>query len=90
MLDDPTPVADGPTSAVDEAVAFDDLPGRALRLRVDRDVVVAVEPSDGASPTVGSAVTFVETITGRAPAGPTLDQLPKELAAQLERARHIL
>ncbi len=90
VLDDPTPVGDGPNAAIDAAVAFGDLPGRVLRLRVDRDVRVAVEPGAEGDPVVGSAVAFVEAITGRAPAGPTLEQLPDDLAAQLERARHIL
>ena len=90
VLDDPAPVGDGPDAAVDVAVAFDDLPDRALRLSVNRDVRVAVESSTDDATAGGSAVSFVEAITGRTDAQPTLDRLPDELAAQLERARHIL
>ncbi len=90
VLDDPAPVGDGPTGPVDGAVRFDDLPGSVLRLCVDRDVRVVVEGPGTDVPAVGSAVTFVEAITGRAPAGPTLERLPAELAAQLDRGRRIL
>ncbi len=90
VLDDPSPVGDGPPGPVDGALSFDDLPGRTLRLCVDRDVRVVVEGTDATAPAVGSAVTFVEAITGRVPAGPTIEALPVELAAQLDRARQIL
>jgi uncharacterized protein (TIGR03083 family) len=90
VLDDPAPVGDGPAGPVDGAVRFADLPGHVLRLCVDRDVRVLVEGPATEVPEVGSAVTFVEAITGRIPAAPILERLPVELAAQLDRARHIL
>ncbi|MDQ1375372.1 MAG: hypothetical protein QOJ09_2710, partial [Actinomycetota bacterium] len=45
VLDDAEPVGDGPDAAIDVTVAFDDLPGRAMRARVDRDVMVSVASS---------------------------------------------
>jgi uncharacterized protein (TIGR03083 family) len=90
VLDDDEPVGDGPVAAIDALVAFDDLPSRALRIQVDRDVVVgAVGAGDDAVP-CGSAVEFVEAITGRAPAEQVLERVPPDLAAQLIRARQIL
>ena len=90
VLDDPAPVGDGPEAAVDVAVGFHDLPGRVLRLCVDQHVRVAVQPRRDPAADGGSAVAFVEAITGRTDATATLDRLPADLAAQLERARHIL
>jgi hypothetical protein len=90
VLDDPAPVGDGPEGPVEGAVRFDDLPDHALRLCVDRDVRVVVEAPGTEEPAVGSAVTFVEAVTGRAPVAPTLQRLPVELAAQLARGRQIL
>jgi uncharacterized protein (TIGR03083 family) len=93
VLDDASAVGDGPAAPIDGSVTFDDLPGRAFCLVVDRDVRVSVESETfrAVAPTaVGSAVTFVEAVTGRAPLGPTLARFPVDVAAQLQRARQIL
>jgi hypothetical protein len=90
LLDDPDAVGDGPDAPIDAVVAFADLPGRAQRVRIDRDVVV--EPGGSASDGVdgGIAVDFVEAVSGRSPAEAVLARLPADLAAQLARARQIL
>lgn len=98
VLDDPDAVGDGPDAPIEVTVAFDDLPGRPLRIRIDRDVVV--EPADGDGDgggdgggdavLGGGAVEFVEAVSGRAPAESVLARLPADLAAQLARARQIL
>ncbi|MDQ1402228.1 MAG: hypothetical protein QOG03_544 [Actinomycetota bacterium] len=89
VLDDVDSVGDGPDDAIDASVAFDDLPGRALRVRIDRNVVVEAGTVDDVAQG-GSALEFVEAVSGRAPAEPVLDQLPADLAAQLARSRQIL
>lgn len=93
VLDDDDAVGEGPTAPIDGAVAFDELPGRAFYLGVDRDVRVSVDAETfraGGACAVGSAVTFVESVTGRTPLGPTLARFPADIAAQLQRARQIL
>ena len=94
VLDDPDAVADGPDAPIDNGLVFDDLPGRSLHVRIDRDVIVdaANQPdgADGAATKGGSAVDFVEAVSGRAPAEPVLDRLPADLSAQLARARQVL
>jgi uncharacterized protein (TIGR03083 family) len=92
LLDDAEPVGDGPDTAIDAVVAFDDLPDRIVHVHVDRDVVVEVVPggrSSSAEPG-GSALEFVETVAGRGEVKPVLDRLPAAVAAQLARARQIL
>ncbi|MEA3077185.1 MAG: hypothetical protein QOF60_2093, partial [Actinomycetota bacterium] len=69
---------------------FDELPGRALRVEIDRNVSVAADAAVGDAVNAGSAVEFVEAVTGRAPLGPTLARFPVDVAAQLQRARQIL
>lgn len=91
VLDDDAAVGDGPDAPVDATVAFDDLPGRALRVRVDRDVVVEAAGANGqAAAPGGSAVEFVDAFCGRVPAEPVLERLPADAAAQFARARQIL
>jgi uncharacterized protein (TIGR03083 family) len=90
VLDDAEAVGDGPDGALDASVGFDDLPGRAVHLRVDRDVVVEVEDRQVEAAAGGSAVEFVEGVAGRGDATAVLDRLPADLAAQLARARQIL
>lgn len=88
LLDDPEPVGPGLTEAFDVTVAFDDLPGSALHLRVDR--TVRLSPGDPAeATTVGAALDFVERATGRGEPGVD-PRVPAPLAAQLERAFAIL
>jgi uncharacterized protein (TIGR03083 family) len=90
VLDDDQPVGAGPDEPIDVTIAFTDLPGRAVRLRVDREVEVSVTDDPGDAVGAGSAVEFVEAVTGRAPAEPVLARLPVDLAAQLGRARQVL
>lgn len=90
LLDDADAVADGPTAPIEATVAFDDLPDRPLHVRIDRDVVVGPATPDADAVAGGSAVDFVEAVSGRRPAEGVLDRLPDDLAAQLARARQIL
>ena len=91
VLDDDEPVGEGPAAPVDVTVAFDDLPeADAVRLSVDQGVLVAVGPPADRPVAAGSAVEFVEALTGRADADPVLRRLPEDAAAQLRRAREIL
>lgn len=88
-LHDPDPVGDGPPEGFSAKLAFSDLPGWSLALSVDRDVEVSVRTGDDGD-AAGSAVTFVEATTGRAPVDEAFAPLPAPLVAQLERARQIL
>ena len=87
LLDDPGAVAPGPETAIDETVVFEEIPGLALRVRVDSGV--RIDRVDPASATpAGSALALVEHFAGRAPVD-GLD-LPAALAAQCARAAAIL
>ena len=88
VVDDEHAVGSLPTEPIDAQLQFDDLPDTPLRLAVDR--VVYVGPAD-APRASGSAVDFVEAVTGRSdpfpPVGVTWDE---GFAAQLAHAREIL
>ena len=87
LLDDPGAVAPGPDAAIDETVRFDELPGLALRVRIDSGVRIdRVDPASAAA--AGSALALVEHFAGRAPADGL--ELPAALAAQCTRAAAIL
>lgn len=89
LIGDDAAVGPGLAAPFDLAVAFDDLPGRAIRVRVDAGVEVS--PAERGTP-VGPALDIVEAFTGRA--GATADEvegrLPPEVAAHLARARDVL
>ncbi|MCU1351942.1 MAG: hypothetical protein JWM05_1151 [Acidimicrobiales bacterium] len=88
LLDDPEPVGPGPSAPIEASLRFDDLPHLGLRVAIDAGVrITAVDPAD-AEP-AGSAVDFVEAVTGRA-GGDPLAVLPAPLADQLGRAAQIL
>ncbi len=86
LLDDPAPVGPGLDTAVDRTLAFSDIPGFALRVRLDHGIAI-----DRAAPTeadaVVSAVDLAEHFAGRDAPAPTL---PPDLAAHLTRAAAIL
>lgn len=88
LLEDAAPVGPGPESPIDVTLRFDDLPG-ALRFVVDTGVTLAPADPYGAVP-AGSAVAFVDGVTGRDAIDPVLDRLPADLAAQLARAASTL
>lgn len=89
LLDDPAPVGPGPDAPIDVVLRFDEIPDRAVRVRIDTGVTLA--PADpAAAVAAGSGVTFVEGVTGRAPLAPALAPLPDGLAAQLDRAAQTL
>lgn len=90
VLADDEAVGDGPDAPIESALAFDDLPGRTLRIRYDRDVVVDAAGAEDESVPVGSALEFVEGFGGRIPVDTVLDRLPADVAGQLLRARQIL
>ena len=89
-LDDPNPVGVGPDAPIDATVMFDDLPGVALRVRVDTAIEVSRAEPDAAGTSAGSAAAFVDACAGRAPLQPILDRLPEDLAAQVARAAEVL
>ena len=89
-LDDPNPVGVGPDAPIDATVTFDDLPGVALRVRVDTAIEVRRAEPDAAGTSAGSAAEFVDACAGRAPLQPVLDRLPEDLAAQVARAAEVL
>lgn len=89
VLDDGEPVGDGPDEPLEVRLGFDELANRTVGLRVDRDVRVDVLGAGGGSD-AGSAIEFVEAISGRRPTKPVLDRLPADVAAQLARARQVL
>ena len=88
LLHDPDPVGPGPSAPIDVTLAFEDLPGERLRVRIDSGVSIA-RSTDADAVNLGCAVALVEHLTGRAPS-PSLDAVPADLAAQLERAGQIL
>ena len=89
LLDDPNAVGGAPESPIDCALAFDDLPGRALRVHIDEGLAItAADPADAVP--AGSAVAFVDAGAGRGPLAEVLNGLPADLAAQLSRAALVL
>ena len=89
-LDDPNPVGVGPDAPIDATVTFDDLPGVALRVRIDTAIEISCADRAEDTTSAGSAAEFVDASAGRAPLAPVLDRLPKDLAAQLARAAQVL
>lgn len=89
-LDDPNPVGLGPDAPIDATVTFDDLPGVALRVRVDTAIQVSRAEPDADGTSAGSAAEFVDACAGRAPLQPILARLPEDLAAQVARAAQVL
>ncbi len=89
-LDDPKPVGDGPDAPIDTTVTFDDLPGVAMRVRVDTAIEISRVDRTTDAPSVGSAATFVDACAGRASLQPVLDRLPRDLAVQIARAAQVL
>jgi hypothetical protein len=90
LLDDPDAVGLGAADAIEVDLAFDDLPDHPLRVRVDADVFVGPGDTASAMP-AGSALAFVESLTGRAhPFPPTGATYSTGLDEHLARARQIL
>ena len=89
LLNDPRPVGEGPTSPIECTLAFDELAGRALRVRFDDGIQIVLGDPDEATP-AGSAIRFVDACAGRAPLADVLDRLPPDLAAQISRAALVL
>ena len=85
LLDDPNSVGDAPESPIDRTLAFDELPGRALRVQIDQGLTITAANPDDAVP-AGSAAAFVDACAGRGSLAEVLDGLPADLAAQLSRA----
>ena len=89
LLDDPNSVGDAPESPIDCTLAFDELPGRALRVQVDQGLTItAADPADAVP--ARTAVAFVDACAGRGSLTDALDPLPADLAAQLSRAALVL
>ncbi|HEX5096567.1 MAG TPA: maleylpyruvate isomerase N-terminal domain-containing protein [Acidimicrobiia bacterium] len=88
LLGDNSPVGAGLGRPVDVTISFDDIPGRALRVRYDEAVRIEVVDPAHAKP-AGRALDLVEGTAGRAPT--RFDTIPDdELAAQIARAAMIL
>jgi uncharacterized protein (TIGR03083 family) len=83
--------ATGPTppEPIDVVLGFDDLPGTAVRVELDRDVRITLADPAGAVPS-GSAVTLVEGVAGRCPATEIDAALPRGIAEQVVRASQVL
>ena len=88
--DDPNPVGPGPDAPIDATVTFDDLPGVALRVRIDTAIEIRRADRAEGTTSAGSAAEFVDASAGRAPLQPILDRLPQNLAAQIARAAQVL
>jgi uncharacterized protein (TIGR03083 family) len=86
---DPHATAPGPDGPVDATVRFEELPSTPLRLRLDEGLRVSVGGSGDAEPG-GTAIAFVEGLTGRTPIAPTLAALSDVLSAQVARAHQVL
>jgi uncharacterized protein (TIGR03083 family) len=88
LLQDDRPVGTGATEPIESPVRFDELPA-TMRVRIDTGVQIGVTSPAAAS--VGSAVAFVEHVTGRRdwPAGDHVT-LPDDLDEHLRRAREVL
>ncbi len=89
LLNDPNAVGDAPESPIDCALAFDELPGLAMRMEVGEGLTITAAAPIDAAP-AGSAVAFVDACAGRGPLAEVLDRLPADLAAQLSRAALVL
>jgi uncharacterized protein (TIGR03083 family) len=88
LLGDDAPVGPGLERPVDVTLSFDDIPGRAMRVRYDEAVRIEVADPASAKP-AGSALDLVEGTAGRTQQ--RFDVIPDdELAAQLARAMRIL
>jgi len=89
LVGDPDAVAAGPAAPIRVALRFADLPGTALALTVDDGVTLEpANPADAVD--AGTAIDFVEGLTGRAPIDRTLMALPTDFAAQVARAAQTL
>ncbi len=89
LLGDPRPVGPGPEAEIDCTLAFDDLPGPALRVRIGEGIEITAADRASAVP-AGSAVELVEGFAGRAPVDQLRDSLPADLFDQLSRASQTL
>ncbi len=88
LLEDDAPVGPGPDAPIGAVLRFDDLPADALRYEIDTGLHLT-RANGAESVEAGSALDFVEEVTGRR-ASSALDGLPPDLRAQLERAAQIL
>ncbi len=88
LLEDDALTGPGPEQPLDVTIVFDDLPEDPLRVEIDTGVRITRADREGAV-VAGSAVDAVEHATGRKPEH-SHDALPRDLAAQLERASQIL
>jgi uncharacterized protein (TIGR03083 family) len=93
LVDDPAAVGPGPEVPIAACLAFEDLPGRAFHLEVgtlaDGVRVTACGPDHAPVP-AGTAVEFVEGLTGRRPTASATAALPDAVAAQVQRAARTL
>ncbi len=89
MPADPAPVGPGPDGPIDITIQFDELVDTPLRLQLDRGLRVSIGEAGTAVPG-GSALAFVEGMTGRVPVESTLAGLPEPLRSQVARARSVL
>jgi hypothetical protein len=88
LLGDTAPVGPGLERPIDVTMSFDDIPGRALRVRYDEAIRIELAEPTSAKP-AGTALDLVEGTAGRSPT--RFDVIPdEELAAQLARAMKIL
>lgn len=88
LIGDSQPVGEGADAPIDAELRFDEVPDNPVRVRVDRGV--RLERAGQPTP-AGSALDFVEALTGRTEWPVTNGtELPTDLTAHLARARQVL
>jgi uncharacterized protein (TIGR03083 family) len=89
LVGDTAPVGEGLSTPIDETLRFDDLPDTALRIEIGSGVRITHAAPTEASTSI-SALTLVESFTGRRTMSDSSGDLPPELAAHLARAALVL